>query len=155
MLTNYLTSDVVELQVEAADWETAVTTAGNLLVKTGKCTPGYIQAMIDAVHEMGPYMVLAPGLALAHARPEDGVLDMGISLITLKTPVEFGSEANDPVSLVLAFGGTDNKSHIGLLSALAQFLEEDARREQLANAPTFAAVSQIINDFETGQGEQI
>ena len=148
MLAQYLTPEVIKLQVEAKDWETAVAAAGNLLVKTGKCTPGYIQAMIDAVHNLGPYIVLAPGLALAHARPEDGVLDMGISLITLKTPVEFGSEANDPVSLVLAFGGTDNNSHIGLLSALAQLLEEDDRREQLAQAQTVADVSQIISDFE-------
>ncbi len=149
MIRDYLTEDVIELQVEADDWEAAVTAAGHLLVSTGKCTPAYVQAMIDAVHQMGPYMVLAPGLALAHARPEDGVLDMGISLITLATPVEFGSKANDPVSLVLAFGGTDSKSHIGLLSALAQFLEDDARREKLAEAGTIADVWQIIDEFES------
>ncbi len=153
MLTQYLTPAVIELQVEADSWETAVTAAGSLLVKVKKCTPGYVQAMIAAVREMGPYIVLAPGLALAHARPEDGVLAMGISLVTLKNPVEFGSEANDPVSLILAFGGTDSKSHVGLLSTLAQFLEDDDRRNHLAKAQRVADVLQIIDEFETGKGE--
>ncbi len=116
MLSTYLTPEMVRLQIHAADWEAAVRTAGVLLVDAGYVSPNYIEAMINAVHEMGPYMVLAPGLALAHARPEDGVLKMGISLVTLAAPVNFGSEANDPVALVIAFGGTDHKSHLGLLN---------------------------------------
>ncbi|KAA3661539.1 MAG: PTS sugar transporter subunit IIA, partial [Chloroflexi bacterium] len=134
---------------EVDSWETAVSRSGNLLVNTGKCTPGYIQAMIDAVHKMGPYMVLAPGLALAHARPEDGVLEMGISLITLAPPINFGSEDNDPVSLVFAFGGTDSKSHIGLLTELAELLEDDDRRESLAAAKTVDELFGIIQAFES------
>lgn len=149
MLTDYLTPDFIQLKVPAADWTEAVRAAGGLLVQAGKCKADYIQAMIDAVHEMGPYMVLAPGLALAHARPEDGVLEMGISLITLETPIEFGSEANDPVSLVIAFGGVDNSSHMGLLAELAGFLEDENRRAQLTAADSADDVLQAIRDFQT------
>ena len=144
MLTEYLTPEMVRLQINAADWEAAVTAAGNLLVDGGYVSPNYIKAMINAVHEMGPYMVLAPGLALAHARPEDGVLKMGISLVTLATPVNFGSEANDPVNLVIAFGGTDHESHLGLLVSLASFLEDESRRKELASVNTYQELVQLI-----------
>lgn len=147
MLSAYLNAKMIRLQVEAADWQEAVRIAGNLLVETGKCEPRYIDAMIAAVHELGPYMVLAPGLALAHARPEDGVLEMGISLITLNPPVAFGSDANDPVSIVIAFGGVDKESHIGLLAELARFLEDRQRRASLSRAENIESVLQAIENF--------
>jgi PTS system ascorbate-specific IIA component len=146
-LAEHLTEDLIQLRVVAPDWRAAVRAAGELLVRNGKCEAHYIEAMIEAVEEMGPYMVLAPGLALAHARPEDGVLDMGISLVTLDPPVEFGSEANDPVSLVIAFGGVDHKSHIALLADLARFLEDEERREDLSRALDVDEVLQAIRSF--------
>lgn len=36
--------------------------------------------MIESVEEYGPYIVIGPHLALAHARPEDGSLKLGLSL---------------------------------------------------------------------------
>jgi len=46
--------------------------AGAFLVDTDAVFPSYVDAMVRAVEELGPYMVVAPGIALAHARPEDG-----------------------------------------------------------------------------------
>lgn len=146
MLADYLTPEMVNLQVEAKDWEAAVHAAGDLLVKADFADARYIEAMIEAVHKMGPYMVLAPGLALAHARPEDGVKKVGISLVNLATPVEFGSEANDPVSLVIAFGGVDHDSHIGLLAELAGFLEDEERRAAIAAAKTYDELMSLMKE---------
>lgn len=122
MLADYLNESLIKLQARAEDWQDAVRQGGALLVAAGKCEARYVDAMVDAVRTMGPYMVLAPGLALAHARPEDGVLELGLSVITLATPVEFGSQTNDPVSLIISFGGVDKESHVGMLQALARFL---------------------------------
>lgn len=144
MLGDYLRPDMIRLGVHAANWEEAVRAAGQLLVDADVCEPRYIQAMIDAVHELGPYMVLAPGLALAHARPEDGVKSIGLSLVTLDPPVPFGSEENDPVSLLIAFGAVDKERHLGLLQELALLLEDEARRQKLAQATSVAEVVAFI-----------
>lgn len=69
-------------------------------------------------------MVVAPGVALAHARPEDGALQLGLAVATLREPVEFGHAENDPVDVVFAFGSPDRDQHVGLLGALAQRLTE-------------------------------
>jgi mannitol/fructose-specific phosphotransferase system IIA component (Ntr-type) len=137
-----ITSDLVRVQVEVSDWEGAVRAGGKLLADAGICTEVYIDAMVDTVKRLGPYMVLAPGIALAHARPEDGVLKVGISIINLATPVDFGSEANDPVSLVISFGATDKESHIGMLQELATFLMEEKNQELLKTATT---IEQVVN----------
>ena len=145
MLKDYITPDLIALQIQVADWRQAVRAGGELLVKAGICEVRYVDAMVKAVEEMGPYMVLAPGLALAHARPEDGVKKIGMSIITLSTPVEFGSESNDPVKLVISFGGVDNKSHIGMLQELAMFLIEPANQSLLEKANS---IEEVMSAFE-------
>lgn len=144
MLKDHITPDLIKLQVSASSWEEAVRHGGSLLVAAGICKTRYVDAMVNAVREMGPYMVLAPGIALAHGRPEDGVIKPGMSIINLKTPVEFGSEANDPVSLVISFGGTDSESHVGMLKELAYFLMDEDNQELLKSA---ADIEQVMKAF--------
>jgi mannitol/fructose-specific phosphotransferase system IIA component (Ntr-type) len=146
MLEKYLTAEMIQLMVEAEDWEGAVRVGGQLLLEARKCTPGYIDAMVRTVNEMGPYMVLAPGLALAHARPEDGVLQVGLSLVTLKTPVNFGSAANDPVQLVFSFCAVDHERHVEVLKALALFLREEDNQRLLREAET---IEDVLGAFRT------
>lgn len=147
MLADYIDPNMIKLQVVADSWQDAVRQGGELLVSAGKCEDRYVDAMVEAVETMGPYMVLAPGLALAHARPEDGVLELGMSIITLKTPVEFGSELNDPVSLIISFGGVDKESHIGMLQSLARFLMVEENQEYLRQATSVAEVMETFNNY--------
>ena len=50
----------------ALDRENAIEMAGELLVASGRSTPEYTQQMLAALVEHGPYMVIAPGIALVH-----------------------------------------------------------------------------------------
>ena len=145
MLADYIDSSMIKLQAKADNWEDAVRQGGELLLSAGKCEQRYVDAMVEAVKTMGPYMVLAPGLALAHARPEDGVLELGLSVITLETLVEFGSELNDPVSLIISFGGVDKESHIGMLQALAKFLMVEENQDFLRQA---TSVTEAMDTFK-------
>jgi PTS system ascorbate-specific IIA component len=92
------------------------------LVAVGAVEDRYVDAAVAAVETQGPYMVLAPGVALAHARPEDGAVALGLSVAVLAEPVSFGHPTNDPVDVVLAFGSPDRDQHVGLLAALARQL---------------------------------
>lgn len=112
------------VRVTAGDWQEAVRAACAPLIEAGAAEPRYADRCIEMVLEHGPYIVLAPGLALAHARPEDGVVRLGLAVATLAAPVAFGHSDNDPVDVVLAFGSPDAEQHVGLLSALAQALSD-------------------------------
>jgi PTS system ascorbate-specific IIA component len=102
-----------------AGWAAGVQAAGDLLVDLGVAGPEYVAACIASVRERGPYIVLAPGLALAHARPEEGATGVGVSVVRLGEPVVFGHPANDPVDLVFAFATVDPGAHLDMLRALA------------------------------------
>ena len=106
----------VRVGVDVPGWQEAIRAACTPLVAAGVVEPRYVDACIDMVRRHGPYVVLAPGIALPHARPEDGVVGVGVSVAVLSFPVEFGHPENDPVDVVIAFGSPDSEQHIDLLA---------------------------------------
>lgn len=125
VLKDLLTEKTIKLNVEVDNWEEAIREGGKLLLEAGKIEARYIDAMIKTAKQLGPYIVIAPGIAMPHARPEDGVKEVGMSLITLKTPVNFGHQKNDPVEIVVCLCALDNNSHIKALSQLVKFLSSE------------------------------
>ena len=121
--------------VTASDREAAIRASGQLLVESGRVTADYIDQMVAAVEEFGPYIVIAPGIALAHARPSESVLATGLSLAVLASPVEFGSH-NDPVNLVFGLAAVDHDSHLTVLAELAERLSDEHFVNKLINAST-------------------
>lgn len=136
----------VRADVRCTDWREAVRTAGQLLVDNSAATDAYVDAIVDAVERMGPYIVLAPGIALAHARPEDGATGVGFSLVRLAEPVEFGAKDNDPVDLVFAFATPNAEDHVRALSALADFLETGDKLARLRAARTDDELFDVIEE---------
>lgn len=147
-LSEMLNKETVALGVTVPNWQEAVKTAGNLLVRAGTVEPRYIDGMIRMVQEIGPYIVIAPGVALPHARPEDGVNKACLSLVTLKPPVKFGNANNDPVELVIAFGSTDNESHIEALSELARLIGDADTLRNLKEASSPEELLEVIKKAE-------
>lgn len=80
MLEELLTEKTIKLNVEAKDWEEAVRKGGAILVENDLAEPRYVDAMVKLVKENGPYIVIAPDIAMPHARPEDGVKQACMSL---------------------------------------------------------------------------
>jgi mannitol/fructose-specific phosphotransferase system IIA component (Ntr-type) len=126
--------DSIRVGAIALDREHAIEMAGELLVASGRSTPEYTESMLEAVAENGAYIVIAPGIALAHGRPSEAVLEIGLSLVTLAEPVIFGNEANDPVRLVIGLCAIDHSSHIDIMAELAIFLGDSSSVNNLLNA---------------------
>lgn len=134
---------IYESKKKAADWEEAVRKAGAVLVEEGSIRPAYVEKMIQSVKELGPYIVIMPGFALAHAAPCEDVVKSDMALITLDTPVEFGSP-NDPVSVLLCLGCTDSTSHLDTLSRVAETLLAEERIDMIAKADSVEEVVRIM-----------
>lgn len=126
LLQRALGDGSILLNQSATEWRQAVRLAGAGLVASGRTTAEYTEAMIATIEELGPYVVIAPGLAMPHARPNDSVLETGMSLVTLAEPVSFGHTKNDPVRVVFGLAALDHDKHLELLSEFAaQFSHPD------------------------------
>ena len=73
MIEKLFNEQTVAVDVQVKDWVEAIKFGGNLLVESDAVETEYIDAMIENVKKMGQYIVIAPGLAMPHARPEHGV----------------------------------------------------------------------------------
>ncbi|MBG9985003.1 PTS sugar transporter subunit IIA [Aerococcaceae bacterium DSM 111022] len=124
MLKKSITKDLIDLNVDASNWEDAIKNGANLLKEEGYISDEYITQIIDNVHENGPYIVIAPGIALAHASADGTVYKNGVSIITLKKPVEFSHEQNDPVNLIITFAAIDADEHLTTIQDIVTLLDD-------------------------------
>ncbi len=138
---------LIKLKEECNDWKEVVFKGVGLLEENGFVNEIYKNKIIENFYEFGPYMVIAPEIVLLHARPEDGVIKTGLSILTLKNPINFGSELNDPVKLVFSFCSIDNKDHMVLLSNLMKLLMSKDDVENLINENNIENVKKIIEKF--------
>lgn len=134
-LCDLLTRDRINTVTCADDWREAIRASAALLEGQGIVTPNYKEAIIRSLEEFGPYMVMLPGIALAHAAPEEGVLGLGMSLTVLTNPVRFGYKAHDPVTVVVTLAAKDEKTHLKALAQLFRMFKdgEDYRIIQKGN----------------------
>lgn len=143
-LKTLLTPERVVTGVHAANWEEAVRASGQVLLDTGAIEPRYIDGMVNTTRELGAYIVIAPGLAIPHSRPEDGVLEPCMAVVKLADPVEFGNEDNDPVKTLIAFGVVDSNQHVEALQQMAEILSDPANFEALQNAESREEILSIL-----------
>jgi len=148
MLGRMLPDTAITIAARANDWRHAVRAAGAALVASGATTDAYTDEMIATVEALGPYIVIAPGIALAHSRPSPAVLRAGMSLVTLSQPVAFGHRANDPVSLVIGLAAPDHEGHVVALATLAEFLVDEDRRAALLGAASPGSIRALITAYE-------
>ncbi len=122
----------------------AIQLAGELLVKSGKAKPSYVSSMLEAVERFGPYIVIAPGIALAHGKPSEDVIETGLSLLVLKQAIEFQNAQNDPVQLVFGLAATDHESHIETMAKLAEVLSDQERVNSLLTSSDFEQIRAVL-----------
>jgi len=139
-----LPAEVVALGVEVDNWRDAVRAAGMALAESGIADASYADEMIRMIEEHGPYVVIAPGLALAHARPSPAVKRDGIAVVTLAEPVNFGHPYNDPVSVVLALAVVSADAQIALVAELANVFNDSTAIIDLGQAKSVEDVRRIL-----------
>lgn len=138
----------IELNVPAIDWQDAVRKSGTILVNNGYVTEEYVDAMIQTVKTFGPYIVVAPGLAMPHARSSNGVIKSGISIMTLSGPVKFGNESNDPVHLLIGLAGSNDDLHLKIIQTIATIFEDESMLKKITTCETKAAIAELFNNTE-------
>ena len=145
-LKKMLTEEMVRLDPPLLSTpEEVIEYCGNILVENKKAKAGYVKEMIDSYQRFGPYMVMAPGLALPHARPGGNVKEPCISFVKLKEPVCFHHPCNDPVWVVFALGGVSDDGHIELLQDLSSLLAGERMIEKLAALNTYEELEKLLN----------
>ena len=141
MLKEFLKNNII-LTDEFDSWELAIKQASEPLLEKNIIKESYVEAMINSVYKNGPYMIIMPHIALAHARPEDGVNENGISFLKLITPVIFPQE-ND-VDIIIVLAAKEDEGHLELMAELADLLVDDEKTEAIRRAHNKNQIKEIL-----------
>ncbi|HEP0986598.1 TPA: PTS sugar transporter subunit IIA [Enterobacter ludwigii] len=147
MLKKWIYDTTITLQESVESWPQALEICAKPLLDLQVIGPEYVTAINEQHHALGPYYVLAPGLAMPHARPEEGAKGLGLSLLKLKKGVSFGAGEFDPVDVIIMLAAPDKHSHIDMISALAELFSSDDDMAELHQANTLEDIKTIIDRF--------
>ncbi|XST90315.1 PTS mannitol transporter subunit IIA [Escherichia coli] len=142
-LIDYFPESSISVIHSAKDWQEAI----DFSMASGYknyISENYIQSIKDSTISNGPYYILAPGVAMPHARPECGALKTGMSLTLLKQGVYFPGK-DEPIKLLIGLSAADANSHIGAIQALSELLCEEEILEQLLTASSEKQLADIIS----------
>ena len=145
MLNTWLSDSTIVLRKSVDSWQQALDICGKPLLDAGLITKDYLTAIKKQHEKLGPYYVLAPGLAMPHARPEEGA--KGLSLLKLEEGVSFNAEEFDPVDVIILLAAPDKHSHIEMISALAELFSSEKDLQELHQARNLEEIKTIISRF--------
>ncbi|WP_261133999.1 BglG family transcription antiterminator [Bacillus sp. Marseille-Q3570] len=149
MLNELLTEKTIQLKDRAVDWEESIRIAAQPLIELDSIRADYVEAMIENVKELGPYIVIAPRIAIPHARPEAGVERLGMSLLRLKKPVYFSSQPKHQAQLIIVLAAIDNQTHLKALAQLTELLSNEENVDRLISAEDSASMMELIDRYVT------
>lgn len=144
MLEDVLKDSNILLNEQVTTWEDSIRRVSEPLIKEKIIEPRYVTAMIDSVKEYGPYIVIGKYIALAHARPEDGVNSLGISVATIKEPIAFGNEENDPVKIIFCLAAVDSYSHLNIMKSLIELINDEEKVDRLSGETDIERFKEIL-----------
>ncbi|MBF0779888.1 MULTISPECIES: BglG family transcription antiterminator [unclassified Granulicatella] len=145
MLKDLIRPEYIHFSTDTLSWQEAIQLSCAPLETYGHITPQYAEAIIERVKTFGPYIHIGKGVAIPHARPEDGVKKIGMSLLKLHTPVQLDNMAEHTVDVFITLAAIDNTTHLNALSELTKILSDTHKLEQLKQAKTTQDVLHIIN----------
>ncbi|MBA4603877.1 BglG family transcription antiterminator [Thermoactinomyces sp. AMNI-1] len=141
-LNQLIISKNITLADTVESWDSAIRLSAEPLVKSGIIEPDYVDAMIR-YSKQDSYIVIGPNMAIPHAAPEDGVNEVGMSLLRVKEGIHYVNKYK--IHLVIVIAAKDKYQHIHALMQLMKLAGSDEDRNQLINADSVEEISEIIN----------
>ena len=125
-LVDLLTEENIVFRKKVSSFEEGIRIAAQPLLERGDISENYIDTMIENVHKRGPYIHMGDGIALPHARPEDGVQKIGFSMLALNEPIALDEAWEYMVDHFIVLAAADNSLHLNALSELSQLIRNKA-----------------------------
>ena len=119
-LIKILDSSRVKIVRDKCSWQQSIRLAGACLLESHSIEQRYLDTIITQLQHYGPYMFLTEDVILAHAKPEDGVscLDLSVAIFPEGVPYASGHCAK----LVLLLAAEDQEKHLPLLQDILAFI---------------------------------
>ncbi len=139
---------LIKIISEETDWKKGIELGVDLLVKDEACTSELANKICESVQKNGPYFIIMPKVALAHAAPGPYIKKVGLSLIKFNNAVKFSNEDRHQVSLLFTLAAIDGESHMETLMKFSQLFTSDPNLvSTIVNANTVDEIYEILKEL--------
>lgn len=134
MLEGIAHRDLFQICERRVAWQDALRIAAKPLEKNGCVEPRYVEKIISITEECGPYYIIAPRLAIAHARPEDGANENALGLTLFRNPLAFPQSDFGDVELLFTFSTVENEGHVKMIQTMIRAFDQPDKVDRLLKA---------------------
>lgn len=125
-----LRQEYIIITYEDLNWRDAMRLSARPLEIYGCATPEYIEVAIGNVEKYGDYIIIGPGIALAHSNSESGALKDGLSLLVCPTGITF-SEGESVVYMIFCFVSTGKKEYLEMMKEVVDLSLDKGRFQEM------------------------
>ena len=123
-------------------WQQGLNLSTQILLDQNYITVEYVKAIYESIKQYGPYILLTPELIMPHARPEQGVLETGISLLKLNNSIEF---FDNDIKVILSLASIDSVSHIEYIKQIVDIISDETKYKYLLDSNNIEEIYELFN----------
>lgn len=131
-------------------WEDAIKAACVPFLIDGTIEEAYIDSVIKCVKDFGPYIVIAPNIAMPHASTGSvGVHKNHIAFMKVENPVHF--DPNDPsydARLFFTLAAVNSEKHLENMMKLSEMLMNDDLVADLLNVKSDEDLLNLADKYQ-------
>lgn len=131
------------------DWKDSINACCKPMIENNVFDERYVKKIFDSIEKFGPYIVLAPNVAMPHATEDcEGVFETEIGFMRVKKPVHFDVENRDKdARIFFTLASTDAEQHLQQMIQLATLLSNNEFVEACIKANSKEDLLEIDNKF--------
>ncbi|MEG1481154.1 PTS sugar transporter subunit IIA [Clostridium sp.] len=126
------------------NWEDAVRAACAPLEEQNAIEKEYPYLIIESIKKYGPYIVIAPKIAIPHAQEGHGVNETSMCFMKTNTPVKFSDDEAEDAQLFFVLASTDNDIHLQNLANMVELISDEEVVEKLLKAQNIDDLKDIL-----------
>ena len=126
------------------NWEDAVKAACAPLEKEKAIEKEYSDLIIESIKKHGPYIVIAPKIAIPHAQEGKAVNKTAICFMKTNTPVSFGDSEEYDAQLFFVLASADNEVHLQNLSKMVELMSDEETVDKLLKAESVEDLRKLV-----------
>ncbi|MGL5722821.1 MAG: PTS sugar transporter subunit IIA [Brevinema sp.] len=142
-----LDNETYHINTKNISWDEALKYTASLLEDKGFVTPHYVEKIIEDSTLLNFYYVVGPNIAMPHARPEFGALDIGLAVTVWPQGISFSNHEFNPVNVIFMISVLENDEHIDFIMKMAEILQNRTFINDLIACKTQADMTLAFQNF--------
>lgn len=114
------------------------------LVKHDKATLELSNAIMDSIAQHGPYFVIAPFVALAHAAPGSYCKEAALAITVFENIVKFSNDQKHDVKVLITLSAPNSNDHIELIQWFGQKFGDKNFTQKVIDAKSLTELKEIL-----------